>query len=103
MTILSALNTFSEVLIATLPIPVIFQINMEPRQRWSVISLVSLGFLVAVVGIIRTVFIKMEYDSNDPTWMFGPYWICSEVEISVAMVSYKSSSNATSKDNQPIN
>jgi hypothetical protein len=86
LTILSALNTLSEVIVAVLPIPVIFHLNMDRKTRWTVISLLCLGYLVGIVGIIRTVFGYIVFDTDDLTWWAAPYWMASEIEISVAMV-----------------
>lgn len=86
-TILSGFNTLSEALIAALPIPVLFQLRMKPDQQWAVLILLCLGFLVAVVGSVRTYYVWLLFSNDDLTWYAGPHWICSEVEICVAMVS----------------
>jgi rhodopsin domain-containing protein len=86
LTALSALNTLSEVIVAALPIPVIFYLNMDRKTRWTVICLLCLGYLVAIVGIIRTVFAYIVFDTDDLTWWAAPYWITSEIEISVGMI-----------------
>jgi hypothetical protein len=83
---MAALTTFSEALLATLPIPLLFQLSMNPRKRWSVLFLLSLGYLVTIVGCVRTVFLWNLFNTDDLTWWTGPHWMCSEVEISVAMV-----------------
>jgi hypothetical protein len=87
LTILSAINTFSEALIASLPIPILFQLKMDQRTRLNVLSLLSLGYLVALVGAVRTYFVWQLFDTNDLTWWAAPHWIASEVEISIAIVS----------------
>lgn len=86
-TILSSFNTFSEAVIAALPIPVLFQLRMKWSQRWAVFSLLSLGFLVAVVGSVRTYYVWYLFHSDDLTWYAEQHWICAEVEICVAIVS----------------
>ncbi|QDS76340.1 hypothetical protein FKW77_002789 [Venturia effusa] len=85
-TILSSFNTFSEAFIAALPIPVIYQLRMKPAQRWAVLSLLCLGFLVAVVGSARTYYVWFLFTNDDLTWYAEPHWICAEVEICVAMI-----------------
>ena len=87
MVALSSFNTFSEALVASLPIPIIFQLQMEPKTRWNVVTLLCLGYFVAIVGSVRTVFLYILYNTNDLTWWSAPHWMCSEVEISVAIVS----------------
>jgi hypothetical protein len=76
-----------EFFVAILPIPVIFDLRMEKRQRWSVISLLSLGFLVTIVGCVRCYFVwKGMLETYDITWWSEQHWICSEVENDVALV-----------------
>ena len=87
LTILSAFNTFSESMVAALPLPIIFSVEMRRPERIAVCSLLCLGFLVSVVGAARTSFVWKVFASEDLTWWAAPHWICSEVEISVAMVS----------------
>jgi len=87
LTILSSFNTLSEAIVAALPIPIIFKLDLAPGKRWGVVCLLCLGFLVVIVGSIRTVFLHVLFFSNDLTWFAMPHWVCSEVEISVAMVS----------------
>ena len=86
-TILSVFNTFSEFLIAVLPIPVILHLKMDKTQRRSVICLLCVGLLVGVVGCVRTYYVWTLFSSDDLTWYAGPHWTASEVEICVAMVS----------------
>lgn len=80
-------NTFSEFLVATLPLLAVFFLHVDQRQRWNVVGLLSLGFLVAIVGCVRCVYIWKALESYDLTWWAGPGWICAQVEISVALVS----------------
>ena len=88
MFIMSIINTTMELVIALLPIPVVFTLQMSRRQRWSVISVLSLGVLVFLVGCVRTFYVyKCLLDTWDITWWTGPHWICSEVENNVAIVS----------------
>ena len=73
---------------AALPIPVVLQLDMDRAQRNTVLLLLCLGFLVSVVGTVRTYYVYTLFNSNDLTWYAGPHWICSEVEICTAMVCY---------------
>lgn len=83
---LAALNTFAEALVAALPIPVVMSLDMHKLQRRTVLCLLCLGFLVSIVGTVRTYYVWKLFDSDDLTWYASPHWICSEVEISTAMV-----------------
>jgi hypothetical protein len=86
---MAVINTCMESLVAILPIPVIFNLQME--KRWSVLSLLSLGFLVTIVGCVRTYFVwKGFLDTYDITWWSEQHWICSEVENDLALVCFPS-------------
>jgi hypothetical protein len=80
------LNTISEVVLAILPVLGVFRLEVVKHQRWSVISLLSLGFGVAIVGAVRTYYIFRIETSSDPTWYAVPSWIASEVEINLSLV-----------------
>jgi hypothetical protein len=85
---MSIINTTMELVIALLPVPVVFRLQMSRRQRWSVISVLSLGVLVFLVGCVRTYYVYMcLLGTWDITWWTGPHWLCSEVENNVAIVS----------------
>jgi hypothetical protein len=82
----AVLNTFSELIVACLPIPIVLALRMSRGQRYAVMSLLSLGFLVVICGALRTYYIWLTASTHDPSWWAGPHWITSEVEIDTAMV-----------------
>jgi hypothetical protein len=82
----AVLNTFSEFVVACLPIPIVLALRMSRGQRYAVMSLLSLGFLVVACGALRTYYIYLTKSTHDPAWWAGPHWITSEVEIDTAMV-----------------
>jgi hypothetical protein len=83
----ASLNTISEFFLAALPIPAVFYLRIKGRQRWAVISILSMGFLVVLVGCIRVYYIWKGIHTIDVAWWAGPHWICSELEIDTALVS----------------
>jgi hypothetical protein len=84
----SCITTFLELVMALLPLPVILNLRLDKRQRWSVVCLLSLGVLTAVVGCVRTYFVyKALVVTLDVVWWAEPHWIASEVENAVALVS----------------
>jgi hypothetical protein len=86
MQVAGVLNTASEFVLATLPLLAVFRLHVDKRQRWSVIFLLSLGFLVAFTGCFRTFFVWKALTTHDLTWWSGPQWLCSEMEIDLALV-----------------
>jgi hypothetical protein len=83
---MAALNTFGELVVAILPFPVVFRLQIDKKQRWNVISLLSLGIFVAVIGSIRCYYLYMTIYTHDANWWSTPHWICSELEIDSALV-----------------
>jgi hypothetical protein len=79
-------NTVSEVVIAILPAIAVFRFKVDPRQRWSVIGLLSLGYLVAIAGIVRSYFLWRAAETYDLTWWASPQWCSAEVEIDLAII-----------------
>lgn len=61
---------------------------MPRRQRFLVVVLFSLGFLVTAAGCVRTYYIYRslvtEYDN---TWYAYPLWIAAAIEIDMGVVS----------------
>jgi hypothetical protein len=85
---LSVVNTLCEFCIALFPAIGAYTLHVDAQQRWHVISLLSLGFLVTIAGCFRVFFLwkcvaPVDYDG---TWWTSAQWLCAEVEINVAMV-----------------
>lgn len=82
-------NCIADLLVASLPIPIVVKLQMPRRQMIGVVLLLSLGFVVTLAGIIRTCFIwKSLMDSYDEMWYAFPLWIAAAVEIDLAMVCF---------------
>lgn len=87
MFVCAVLNTISEFVVAILPVLAVFYLGVMPSQRFSVLSLLSLGFLVVIAGCFRTYYIYRIWNTWDVSWWSTPQFICSEVEIGTALVS----------------
>jgi len=82
-----AINCVADLLITTLPIPMVMRLKMRLRQRLVVSFLLGLGFIVTIAGIVRTYFIWMAFmDSYDETWYSYPLWIAAAVEVDLALI-----------------
>ena len=79
-------NTVCEVIIAILPAIAVFRFKVDPKQRWSVIGLLSLGYLVAIAGIVRSYFLWRAAETYDLTWYASPQWCSAAVEIDLAII-----------------
>jgi hypothetical protein len=83
----TVINTSLELIIALLPIPAAFHLQLDGRQRWSVVSVLCLGVFVAVIGCVRCYYVyTMAVATYDVTWWAEAHWICSQVEIDVSLV-----------------
>lgn len=58
---------------AILPWVAVYGVNVAPHQRWNVIGLLSLGFFVALAGIVRSFYLWKMVETYDLTWyVFSP-------------------------------
>jgi hypothetical protein len=82
------LNTLSEFILAAFPIVAVYKLNIDKQQRRTVISLLSLGFLVGMAGCFRTYYLWQSVSAHnlDMSWWADPHWMASEVEIDLAIV-----------------
>ncbi|KIW07039.1 hypothetical protein, variant [Verruconis gallopava] len=78
-------NTVCEIVIAVLPAIAVFRFKVDPKQRWSVIGLLSLGYLVAIAGTLRSYYLWKAAETYDLTWWASPQWCCAEVEVDLAI------------------
>jgi len=84
---MAIMNTIMELMVALLPLPIVFSLNMSRRQRWGVVGILSLGVTVFVVGCVRCWFIYHGFlETWDISWWSGPHWTVSEVENSLALL-----------------
>lgn len=78
-----------DLMVALLPIPVIWQLTMPLRRRVGVIVLFGLGFVVIVAGAVRIFFVwEAMLWSHDETWYTYPLWISSIVEVDLGVVRF---------------
>jgi hypothetical protein len=82
----AVINTFSEFILAALPLLAVFPLRVDKRKRWTATSLLSLGFVVAFTGCFRCFYLWKLISTYDLTWWSDPQWICSQVEINLALV-----------------
>lgn len=77
-----------DILITTLPIPLIMRMNMQKKQRYMVSILLGLGYIVCIAGAVRAYYTwKAFYNTNDTMWYEYPAFIASGLENNLAIVS----------------
>ncbi|KAL0944829.1 uncharacterized protein CTRU02_202716 [Colletotrichum truncatum] len=64
----TAFNIFTDVCFATLPIPIIWVLQMKLRTRVYLIVVLSLGYFAVIMGIIKTVYQIAQPSSKDGTF-----------------------------------
>ncbi|KAK8137341.1 hypothetical protein PG984_005281 [Apiospora sp. TS-2023a] len=61
-------NIATDVMLLLLPMPVLWNLNLPPRQKWSVIGIFSLGFITCIVSLLRVIFVFDHGPSSDITY-----------------------------------
>jgi hypothetical protein len=80
-------KTIEDLLITTLPIPLVLRMSMAKRQKYSVTILLGLGYLVTAAGALRTYYTyKAFFTTHDSTWYQYPAFLASAIEIDLAVV-----------------
>ncbi|OHF04227.1 hypothetical protein CORC01_00566 [Colletotrichum orchidophilum] len=59
----TAFNIFSDLVLATLPVPIIWNLQMKRRLRLYAIGILSLGYFAVAMGIVKA-FYQLAYDSE---------------------------------------
>ncbi|KAF5001228.1 hypothetical protein FGRMN_1171 [Fusarium graminum] len=66
----SAFNIFTDVAFATLPIPIVWSLKMPLKTRIYLVVVLSLGYVAAVMGVVKAVS-QMRYDpAGDNTYLY---------------------------------
>jgi hypothetical protein len=82
-----AVKTFTELVITTLPIPIVLNLTMHKNQKIAIAILLGVGYLVTVAGIVRTYYTyRVFFTTYDETWMQYPAFLASAVENNLAVV-----------------
>lgn len=81
------INSVSDLLTTTLPIPIVARLQMPLRERIGVGILLCLGFLVTIAGAVRIYFTWYSLmASYDESWRAYPLWIATAVEIHLGLI-----------------
>jgi hypothetical protein len=82
-----AIKALMELIITTLPIPIILKLNMDKKQKIAIAILLGVGYLVTVAGAIRTYYTYTVYfKTRDQTWAQYPAFLATAVENDLAVV-----------------
>ncbi|KAF1816763.1 hypothetical protein P152DRAFT_388605 [Eremomyces bilateralis CBS 781.70] len=83
-----SLKTFVDLLVTTLPIPLILKMNMNKAQKYGLAFLLGLGYVVTAAGALRTYYSWRVYyePSYDYTWEQFPAFVSSAVENNLSVI-----------------
>jgi hypothetical protein len=81
------IKTFIDIMIVTLPIPLVLRLQMSTSQKRAVILLLGLGYIVTAAGVIRTYYsYYIMWRSYDETWYEYYGFVASTIENDLAIV-----------------
>ncbi|KAL3480530.1 hypothetical protein BJX99DRAFT_266449 [Aspergillus californicus] len=88
----AALNIATDLLTYTLPIRVIFKLQMPRKQKIALVFILCLGLFACVSSIIRIAYIPEMLSSADATWAISGamYWSAIEINIGILAASIPS-------------
>ncbi|EFQ33948.1 hypothetical protein CGRA01v4_12429 [Colletotrichum graminicola] len=65
----TSFNIFTDVCFATLPIPIIWVLQMKLRTRIYLVGILSLGYLAVIMGIVKAFFQIAQPNNKDSTFL----------------------------------
>ncbi|GAB1218141.1 hypothetical protein ATERTT37_007393 [Aspergillus terreus] len=82
----SAVYVATDLWIMALPARTIFGLQLPRKKKVFIMGLFCLGIFACGAAIARLVYVVKLYVGHDPSWDVVPAYICSIVEISLALV-----------------
>ncbi|KAG4436210.1 hypothetical protein IFR05_008306 [Cadophora sp. M221] len=80
----TSFNMFTDVLLATLPVHVIWNLQINRRQKISLIGVLSLGYAAAGLGVIKAIQQVGLPEDRDATWTQGvQMWGYVQLNVSI--------------------
>ncbi|KZL86411.1 integral membrane protein, partial [Colletotrichum incanum] len=80
----TSLNIFTDVVLATLPVPIVWKLQMKLKLRLYLIGVLSLGYLAVAMGIIKAVY-QIAYGSDmDKTFHYHIFvWGFLQIQMGI--------------------
>jgi hypothetical protein len=83
----SALSVVGDFYSTTLPLCLVYSLQMSRRQKTSLYCLFALGYLVVVAGILRTFFVNyVMNETYDQTWWYYDAILWVSIEFHIALI-----------------
>ncbi|KAF2492346.1 hypothetical protein BU16DRAFT_110965 [Lophium mytilinum] len=83
----AAFNILSDVVILTLPIPVLMRLQMHKNKRLALVGIFSIGFIAVVASTIRVYALHVWATGTDTPYNAAYILVWSQIEINAAIVS----------------
>jgi hypothetical protein len=84
----AVLNSFCDVLVILVPIPLVLQLRLSPWRRFGVFFLFSLGIFATIAGIVKIYYVwQVFYGSYDQTWYSYGLYVSTTIELDLGVVS----------------
>ncbi|KAF5675192.1 integral membrane protein [Fusarium heterosporum] len=80
----TAFNIFTDVAFATLPIPIVWSLKMPLKTRIYLVVVLSLGYLAAVMGVVKSVAQVRYKPANDNTYHYDiRFWGLLQLSVGI--------------------
>ncbi|KAK8085064.1 hypothetical protein PG997_006335 [Apiospora hydei] len=88
----AAVNIFTDLLTYTLPIRLVFRLQLPRRQKIGLAVILCLGLFACISSIVRITFVPQMLVDPDATWVISPamYWSVIEINIGILAASIPS-------------
>ncbi|GAB1738195.1 hypothetical protein NU219Hw_g2745t1 [Hortaea werneckii] len=82
----AAFNTFFDVVVYLMPIPLIRSLKLRLEQKTGIVSIFAFGAFVIAASIVRMVELRQSAHTDDPTWGSMIALIWTEVEANTSVI-----------------
>jgi len=82
----SILKNIQEAIICTMPIPLVMRMNIPKRRKYGAAILLSIGYVILIVAVVRLYFIYKMLHSYDGTWTQYPAFLAGSTETHTAVI-----------------
>lgn len=85
-TILAVFNFLTDVIILIMPMPILWRMQMQTKEKYQIMGMFLLGGFVSFCSLYRTIIIHEE-DWVDPSWDDIPLGVWTMAELGIGVVS----------------
>ncbi|EMR65430.1 putative integral membrane protein [Eutypa lata UCREL1] len=75
-------NIVTDVILFTLPLPMVYSLNMPKAQKWGVVLVFGIGSITVITSVIRASILPSLFNNPDQSWVTAPasFWVDREEE-----------------------